>query len=307
MRSKQSGSSSSRSSARTSSSARAGRCRRSAERTWRRHVDAPAQKIGVLLRYRGDDADAARRVAMHVASEAPQWLSREQAPVDAVTAERGEIFLNSDQVQSKPEQAREKIVEGMLSKRFFAAKGGALLDQAFIHDTGKNVGQALAEAGIEVVDFVRASVTEQARCGCQPRGERGGRFVARRGGSGIFPRPAEALGRGAPGPKEYGIDLPTVERIAAEIAEVNAAGVEIAVVVGAGNIYRGMAAAAEGMDRATADYVGMLSTLHNALALDDRLEGLGVPTRLLSALTVSEVAEPRTAGGRSGTSRRSAS
>jgi uridylate kinase len=68
--------------------------------------------------------------------------------------------------------------------------------------------------------------------------------------------------------------------------------VETAVVVGAGNIYRGMAAAAEGMDRATADYVGMLSTLHNALALQDGLERLGVPTRVLSALTVSEVAEP---------------
>jgi uridylate kinase len=94
------------------------------------------------------------------------------------------------------------------------------------------------------------------------------------------------------GPREYGVDLPTVERIAAEVAQVHARGVETAVVVGAGNIYRGMAAAAEGMDRATADYVGMLSTLHNALALQDRLERLGVPTRVLSALTVSEVAEP---------------
>ena len=94
------------------------------------------------------------------------------------------------------------------------------------------------------------------------------------------------------GPREYGVDLATVERIAAEVAQVHARGVETAVVVGAGNIYRGMAAAAEGMDRATADYVGMLSTLHNALALQDRLERLGVPTRVLSALTVSEVAEP---------------
>jgi uridylate kinase len=94
------------------------------------------------------------------------------------------------------------------------------------------------------------------------------------------------------GPKEYGVDLPTVERIAAEIAQVHARGVEVAVVVGAGNIYRGMAAAAEGMDRATADYIGMLSTLHNALALQDRLERQGVPTRVQSAVTVSEVAEP---------------
>ncbi|HSL65101.1 MAG TPA: UMP kinase, partial [Gaiellaceae bacterium] len=89
-----------------------------------------------------------------------------------------------------------------------------------------------------------------------------------------------------------GIDFPTVDRLAAEIAQVHARGVETAVVVGAGNIYRGIAAAAEGMDRATADYVGMLSTLHNALALQDRLERRAVPTRVLSALTVSEVAEP---------------
>ncbi|HSC90458.1 MAG TPA: UMP kinase [Gaiellaceae bacterium] len=94
------------------------------------------------------------------------------------------------------------------------------------------------------------------------------------------------------GAREYGVDLATVERIAGEIADVHGRGVETAVVVGAGNIYRGMAAAAEGMDRATADYVGMLSTLHNALALQDRLERRGVPTRVLSALTVAEVAEP---------------
>ena len=69
-------------------------------------------------------------------------------------------------------------------------------------------------------------------------------------------------------------------------------GVEIAIVVGAGNIYRGMAAAAEGMDRATADYAGMLATLLNALALQDVLERLGADTRILSAIGVAEVAEP---------------
>ncbi|HSC90457.1 MAG TPA: translation elongation factor Ts [Gaiellaceae bacterium] len=123
------------------------------------YVHVPAHKIGVLLRYRGDDAEAARRIAMHVASEAPSWLRREDVPAEVVEAER-EIYRNSDEVLSKPEQAREKIVEGMLGKRFFAAKGGVLLDQAFIHDTAESVGRAAEEAGIEVVDFVRASVTE---------------------------------------------------------------------------------------------------------------------------------------------------
>ncbi|HLG08971.1 MAG TPA: UMP kinase [Gaiellaceae bacterium] len=94
------------------------------------------------------------------------------------------------------------------------------------------------------------------------------------------------------GDREYGIDPKTVVAISNEILAVHEAGTELAVVVGAGNIYRGMAAAAEGMDRATADYAGMLATLLNALSLQDALERLGVHTRVQSAITVSEVAEP---------------
>ena len=94
------------------------------------------------------------------------------------------------------------------------------------------------------------------------------------------------------GEREYGLDPARVDAIAEEIIDVHSLGLQIAIVVGAGNIYRGMAAAAEGMDRATADYAGMLATLLNALALQDALERRGPNTRVLSALTVSEVAEP---------------
>jgi uridylate kinase len=94
------------------------------------------------------------------------------------------------------------------------------------------------------------------------------------------------------GDRDYGIDLHEIEQIAEEIAELHERGVEIAIVVGAGNIYRGMSAAAEGMDRATADYAGMLATVLNALALQDVLEHQGLHTRVLSAIQVSEVAEP---------------
>jgi uridylate kinase len=94
------------------------------------------------------------------------------------------------------------------------------------------------------------------------------------------------------GPREYGLDHATVEAVGDEILAVSSLGVETAVVVGAGNIYRGMAHAAKGMDRATADYAGMLATMLNALALQDELERRGAHTRVLSALTVSEVAEP---------------
>jgi uridylate kinase len=94
------------------------------------------------------------------------------------------------------------------------------------------------------------------------------------------------------GGRQYGIDPNTVVAIGEEVLAVHDAGTELAIVVGAGNIYRGMSAAAEGMDRATADYAGMLATLLNALTLQDALERLGVHTRVQSAITVSEVAEP---------------
>jgi uridylate kinase len=94
------------------------------------------------------------------------------------------------------------------------------------------------------------------------------------------------------GHREYGIDPKTVEAIGREVLAVHEAGTEIAIVVGGGNFYRGMSAAAEGMDRATADYAGMLATVLNALTLQDALEQLGVTTRVQSAIAVSEVAEP---------------
>jgi uridylate kinase len=94
------------------------------------------------------------------------------------------------------------------------------------------------------------------------------------------------------GHREYGVDPRTLTSIAGEMLTVHDAGTEIAVVVGGGNFYRGMKAAADGMDRATADYAGMLATLLNALALQDALERLGAQTRVQSAVTVSEVAEP---------------
>ncbi|MFN8222620.1 MAG: UMP kinase [Gaiellales bacterium] len=93
------------------------------------------------------------------------------------------------------------------------------------------------------------------------------------------------------GAREYGVDPGTVNQIATEVAAIQQSGVELAVVVGGGNFYRGMKAAAEGMDRATADYAGMLATLLNALALQDAFEKLGAQTRVQSAIEVSEVAE----------------
>jgi uridylate kinase len=91
---------------------------------------------------------------------------------------------------------------------------------------------------------------------------------------------------------QYGIDPATVRRLAGEIAEVAAEGHQIAVVVGAGNIFRGLSSAAEGMDRANADYMGMLATVLNAMALRDAIEAAGCAARVQTAIRIEQVAEP---------------
>jgi uridylate kinase len=117
--------------------------------------------------------------------------------------------------------------------------------------------------------------------------------VAENGSPPVYRRVLLKLsGEALMGDLEYGTDPDRVASIADEISAVHGRGVEVAIVVGGGNIYRGLAAAAKGMDRATGDYMGMLATVLNALALQDALEKIGVATRVQSALTISEVAEP---------------
>lgn len=90
----------------------------------------------------------------------------------------------------------------------------------------------------------------------------------------------------------YGIDPTVVQEVAAEVGEVIQTGVQMAIVVGGGNIFRGVKAASAGMDRATADYIGMIATVMNAMTLQDALERIGVPTRVQTAIALQEVAEP---------------
>ena len=94
------------------------------------------------------------------------------------------------------------------------------------------------------------------------------------------------------GDDEYGISPEVISSIAGEVADVRALGVEVAIVIGGGNIFRGVAASSKGMDRASADYMGMLATVINALALQDALENKGVHTRVQSAIDMQEIAEP---------------
>jgi uridylate kinase len=112
------------------------------------------------------------------------------------------------------------------------------------------------------------------------------------------PRPAykrvllKLSGEALMGEDAYGINRATLERIVAEVAEVVGMGVELGIVIGGGNIFRGVALGAAGMDRATADYMGMLATVMNALALQDAMRRIGLASRVQSALNIEQVAEP---------------
>jgi uridylate kinase len=99
-------------------------------------------------------------------------------------------------------------------------------------------------------------------------------------------------GEALAGNQGYGLDPQVLERIAVEVRDVTALGVQLAIVMGGGNIFRGVAASTDGMDRATADYMGMLATIINALALQDSLERAGLQTRVLSAIEMRAIAEP---------------
>ena len=99
-------------------------------------------------------------------------------------------------------------------------------------------------------------------------------------------------GEALAGDKGYGIDIATLEIIGAQCVEVAKRGVELAIVIGGGNVFRGVAGASAGMDRASADYMGMLATAMNCLAVQDQLEKLGVQTRVQSAITMDQIAEP---------------
>jgi uridylate kinase len=99
-------------------------------------------------------------------------------------------------------------------------------------------------------------------------------------------------GEALAGDRGFGIDPDTVARLCDEISGVVKMGLELALVIGGGNIFRGLSASAKGMDRAAADYMGMIATVLNALAVQDSLEKRGIPTRVLSAITMQEVSEP---------------
>jgi elongation factor Ts len=122
------------------------------------YAHAPANKVGALVKTKGGDADAARSLALHLTFAKPTYGGRDEVPQELVAAER-EILSNSDEVQSKPENVREKIVEGMLNKRFYGES--VLSEQTWYRpdESTASVGQVLKERGIELLDWAWYSVS----------------------------------------------------------------------------------------------------------------------------------------------------
>lgn len=120
------------------------------------YIHPPANKIGVLVRAEGSP-EAARRLAMHIAFAAPRYSVRDEVPEEEIASERS-VYEKLPEVESKPMEAREKIVEGMLGKRFFAE--AVLAEQAWIHEPKKTVAQALEEEGLRILEFERYALAE---------------------------------------------------------------------------------------------------------------------------------------------------
>ena len=235
-----------------------------------------------------------RSLAIQVAGLAPEFVTVESIPADVLAAKREEL-LADHLVQGKPEAIRGQIVDGQL--REVAAAGRPL--RAAIPRHGPDRRRAgdgsggphrrahpraplhpLRARGGAVSDAPAGVIASGPGASDKAGGPRYSRILLKISGEALL------------GDRQYGVDPAMTSFIAKQIGDVQAAGVEVAVVVGGGNIFRGMAAAARGMDRATGDYMGMLATVMNGLALQDALEKAGVQTRVMSAIAMNEVAEP---------------
>jgi hypothetical protein len=202
----------------------------------------------------------------------------------------------------------DRIVEGKIGKFYAEA---VLLEQPFVKDPDKTVGELIAEKiakigeNIQVRRFARFKLGEgiekreddfaaevAAKQGRQAAASPGQAARSVSDSSRLPPHPAQALGRGPDGRPASASTRRWSPRIADELAEVHGSGVELAIVIGGGNIIRGLAASHRGIDRVTGDYMGMLATVINALALQDALEKRGVTTRVQTAIDIREVAEP---------------
>ena len=265
------------------------------------------------------DADA-RGIGMQIAAMRPRYLTRDEVPAEVVESER-RIAEETAREEGKPEQALPKIVEGRVNSFF---KDFVLLEQPSVVDNKKTVKQVADEAGLRDhpvrpvrgrPGVTRELIRWQGRSGTRfcARPPRHIRSLQRREGKAarmtMVTEQAVAVDDPAPPPVRprrvvlklsgevfgggaVGVDPDVVQAIARQIATVIRRGIQVAVVVGGGNFFRGAELQKRGMDRNRADYMGMLGTVMNCLALQDFLEKEGIETRVQTAITMAQVAEP---------------
>jgi uridylate kinase len=251
-------------------------------------------KIGVLVEVNCETDFVARNdafqqlvrdVAMHIAAANPVAVRRDEFDAGPGGA-RAERLPRADAESGKPEQIWDKIVEGKIDKFFqdIDADGAAVREEP-----GSDVGAAdhrgLRQDGREhrdpPVHPLRAGrVTGEASAAAGTDGGEVPRVLLKISG--------EALA----GEQGFGIAPPIIDKLTDEIKRVHEMGVALGLVIGGGNIVRGTIASQQGMDRVSADYMGMLATIINALAIQDMLERKGVETRVLTAIRMEQLAEP---------------
>ena len=260
-------------------------------------------KIGVLVEVNCESDFVARtdqfvalvkEIAMHIAAADPKYVRRDEVPAAVLDKEK-EIYRAQLAQSGKKPEILEKIIEGKLDSYYEQV---VLVDQKSIRDPTVKVSQLIAEAtakmgeNIAVSRFARFKIGE-AESWNKSRSSLDYNSLPHMSPPPVYKRILLKLsGEALMGEEQFGIDPSVTSSIAADIAEIRALGVEVGVVIGGGNIFRGVAASAKGMDRATGDYMGMLATVINGLAMQDALEQHGVLTRVVTAIEMRAVAEP---------------
>ena len=235
-----------------------------------------------------------RDLAIQVAGHEPALRRRRRRSRPTSSRRSGPSSSPIEPIQKKPEDIRPQIVEGQLKKwyspglpaRPAVPRRGALGPRPRSPRRSPRSARTSASAASPATPSGRSCERRRAD-------DRDPRAVIAEGDELRYRRILLKLsGEALLGDRSYGVDPAFCAFIARQVAEVHRLGVQVGIVVGGGNIFRGLAAAASGMDRATGDYIGMLATVMNGLALQDALERAGVPTRVMSAIAMNEVAEP---------------
>ena len=245
----------------------------------RRASDLPPA-VGVLVEFDGDDgADAARGVAMQIAAMRPQYVTRDEVPDDIVSKER-EIAEATAREEGKPEQALPKIIEGRVNGFF---KDVVLLEQPSVKENKKTVKAVLDDAGVTISRFATFEVGSGVSTGARittPAGRATAAALLKLsgevfGGGRVGHRPRRPQRHRRPGRRRGARRRPDGARRRRRQL-----------------LPRRGAVSQRGMDRSRADYIGMLGTVMNCLALQDFCEKQGIETRVQSAITMGQVAEP---------------